>query len=144
MSNIMITGLSVETKTHVEWMALNPILPSTKAAFSLDTKEIRIGNGISTWSDLPVNSMYGTTPQHAEIHSQNGRDPITPAAIGAATAAHTHTAASLNVAPASHTHTLAQLTGGDKIGAALLKDVVSLTIYDQNGVAVKTLYGAGS
>ena len=144
MSNITITGLSVETKTHVEWMALNPILPPTKAAFSLDTKELRIGNGISTWSDLPVNSMYGTTPQHAEIHSQNGRDPITPMSIGAAAANHIHDLSSINAAAVNHTHTLAELTGGDKIGSTLLKDVVSLTIFDQNGVAVKTLYGAGS
>ena len=46
---------------------------------------------------------------HAARHASGGADPITPAAIGAATANHTHTPASIGAAAANHTHTPASI-----------------------------------
>lgn len=46
---------------------------------------------------------------HAARHASGGADPITPAAIGAATSNHTHSLASLGAAAANHTHTPAAI-----------------------------------
>ncbi|WP_295865136.1 hypothetical protein [uncultured Oscillibacter sp.] len=46
---------------------------------------------------------------HAARHAAGGADPITPAAIGAAAANHTHTPASIGAAAANHTHTPASI-----------------------------------
>lgn len=43
---------------------------------------------------------------HADSHSKDGTDPITPAGIGAAEAEHTHTAEDVGAAEQEHTHTV--------------------------------------
>ena len=84
MSNTLLTSITVISKTSTEWMSQNPVISSKQAAYSTDTKELRIGNGILSWSLLPVDTTHGTVPPHNVIHFTGGRDAITPADIGAA------------------------------------------------------------
>ncbi len=84
MSNTLLTTITVISKTSAEWFAQNPILSSNLAAYSTDTKELRIGNGILPWVSLPVDITHGSVPSHNSIHRFDGRDPITPADIKAA------------------------------------------------------------
>lgn len=84
MPNALLTNITVISKTSAEWVSLNPILPSSQAAYSTDTKELRIGNGILPWASLPVDIDHGSVPSHNTIHRHDGRDPITPADIQAA------------------------------------------------------------
>lgn len=84
MPNALLTNITVISKTSAEWTSLNPILSSTQAAYSTDTKELRLGNGILPWASLPVDVQHGSIPSHNLIHRFDGRDPITPADIKAA------------------------------------------------------------
>lgn len=84
MSNTLLTTITVISKTSAEWFAQNPILSSNLAAYSTDTKELRIGNGILPWTSLPIDVTHGSVPSHNSIHRFDGRDPITPADIKAA------------------------------------------------------------
>jgi len=84
MSNTLLTSIRVISKTHAEWLAQNPILLLTQGAYSTDTKELRIGNGILRWNELPVDVAHGSVASHKDIHRFDGRDPITPEDIGAA------------------------------------------------------------
>lgn len=84
MANTLLTSIRVISKTHTEWVSQNPILLLTQAAYSTDTRELKIGNGSLHWVDLPVDSSHGSVPSHSHIHHSDGRDPITPADILAA------------------------------------------------------------
>lgn len=96
---VLISTVRIQTKTSWEWELSNPIIALGYGAYSSDTRELRIGDGTKTWSELEGNSPLLATPPHASIHSTSGRDPITPAAIGAATTSHTHTPEECNAAP---------------------------------------------
>ncbi len=84
MPNALLTNITVISKTSAEWIAENPILPVTQAAYSTDTKELRIGDGVLPWTSLLVDTMHGSVPSHNSIHRFDGRDAITPADIKAA------------------------------------------------------------
>lgn len=99
MGNTLLTNIYVISKLHSEWVLQNPILTVTQAAFSTDTKELKIGNGTSRWSDLPVDTTHGTTFAHSHIHHVGGRDYLSPESIAAADRIHTHTAEECNSAP---------------------------------------------
>lgn len=66
------TTILLRRDTAAQWASSNPILARGEPAYATDTRELRIGNGTSRWSDLP---SYRTVTD------------ITPGAIGAATAA---------------------------------------------------------
>lgn len=61
-------------------------------------------------SQLPTMDYAPST--HASQHASGGADPITPAAIGAATSDHTHTPASIGAAASSHNHSASNITSG--------------------------------
>lgn len=44
-----------------QWTATNPILAEGELAVETDTDLFKIGNGISTWSQLPYGGVQGTT-----------------------------------------------------------------------------------
>lgn len=56
-----------------------------------------------------INGGGSAAGAHAASHAADGVDPITPDMIGAAEAAHTHTAADVGAAASNHTHTAAEV-----------------------------------
>jgi len=44
--------LRLRRNTSSEWAILNPVLLSGEIAFETDTGRLRVGDGISNWSDL--------------------------------------------------------------------------------------------
>lgn len=99
MSNTLLTSITVTSKTHSEWEIINPILTKMTGAYSTDTRELRIGNGIDRWSDLPVDTTHGSVVPHAQIHAFGGRDAILPISIGAADRTHLHEPNECGAAP---------------------------------------------
>ena len=47
------------------WQTVNPVLKSAELAFSTDTKELKIGDGVSTWSELP--NLLEVAPYEAAL-----------------------------------------------------------------------------
>jgi hypothetical protein len=45
--------------TAAEWQAANPILRHSDVAFSSDTGQYKIGDGVSKWSALPCAGGFG-------------------------------------------------------------------------------------
>ena len=39
--------------TAQRWLEVNPILRQGEPGFEIDTGKLKIGNGITTWKDLP-------------------------------------------------------------------------------------------
>ena len=113
MSNQLLVSINVESKTSTEWFVLNPILPLNKAAYSTDNKELRIGNGIDPWRNLPIDLTHTSVPPHSHIHSTGARDEIIPVAINAADRVHTHTPFECASTPIEHVGTT-----GDSHGPA--------------------------
>ena len=113
MSNQLLVSITVESKTSAEWFVLNPILPLNKAAYSTDNKELRIGNGIDPWRNLPIDLTHTSVPPHANIHSTGARDEIIPVDINAADRVHTHIPSECASTPIEHVGTT-----GDSHGPA--------------------------
>ncbi len=47
------------------WQTVNPVLKSGELAFATDTKELKIGDGVSTWSELP--NLLEVAPYEAAL-----------------------------------------------------------------------------
>ena len=48
----VMLGLRVRRKTSQQWLSHTEIIPLGEPCFSIDTGEIRIGDGINVWSNL--------------------------------------------------------------------------------------------
>lgn len=106
----MAVQIQLRRGTAAQWTSANPTLAAGEAGFETDTGRLKIGDGVTAWSSLAylsggsggggsvawvdVTGRPSTFPPsaHASNHASGGGDPITPAAIGAAAAAHTHAA----------------------------------------------------
>ena len=47
--------------TSAEWQAANPVLRHSDVAWSRDTGQYKIGDGVSHWSALPYTGGFGTS-----------------------------------------------------------------------------------
>jgi hypothetical protein len=59
----------VRNGTELEWTTSNPILLEGEVGITMDTipKKFKVGNGTSTWSELPYESKEFDTYTKAEI-----------------------------------------------------------------------------
>lgn len=73
-----------------------------------------------------INGGGSAAGAHAASHAADGVDPITPNMIGAAEAAHTHTAADVGAAPKNHTHSATD------VGAAPVSHVSDVNAHVSN------------
>jgi len=77
MSKKLIASLVVRSKTHAEWYAENPLLMPGDGAYSTDTRELRRGDGVHLWRDLPANTDGSVVGPHKDTHAPGARDAIT-------------------------------------------------------------------
>lgn len=88
--------------TTEEWVFANPILQAGEPGYETSTQKIKVGNGVSRWSELLYleadadsvswSEVYGKPSafppsSHASSHASNGSDALAPSDIGAAPAA---------------------------------------------------------
>lgn len=81
-----VTGadtIQIRRDLAANWQTVNPVLLSGELAFSTDTKQIRVGDGVSTWSELPnllevapyQTVLGGSCVQIAQAVHQQGTAP---------------------------------------------------------------------
>lgn len=62
MSNGLKTHIRLRRASAFEWNAVNPVLLAGEPGLELDTFQLKIGNGILNWNDLPyIGNEVGTT-----------------------------------------------------------------------------------
>jgi hypothetical protein len=120
--------IKLRRNTEQKWEELNPILQAGEPGFELDTKRLKIGDGVTDWLSLAYASGVQSAAtmlsqlddisvdqpvENGEIlifDSQSSKwKNLTIVEAGIAAANHTHTAEELGVAAANHTHTAAEL-----------------------------------
>lgn len=100
----LLTTIKITSKTSEEWTTENPILELGTGAHTIGTLDLKIGDGITRWIDLPVDVLHSTTPPHKNTHIAGGRDALTPEDLNAADRIHTHTPEEAGAAAEHHTH----------------------------------------
>lgn len=115
--NIIDTKIREAYDTEANWIKYNPVLLSGQLAYSSDKYgKYKIGNGASRWSQLQyatlgwgdITEKPSTFSPSTHTHPVSQVTGLTPSAIGAAPASHTHG----QYAPTSHTHTMASIERG--------------------------------
>lgn len=53
MATVLKTTFKLKRGTAARWAEVNPILAQGEPGFILDENRLKIGDGITTWSDLP-------------------------------------------------------------------------------------------
>ncbi len=48
-----ITTIQIRRGTAAEWTSANPVLAAGELGFEIDTKKLKGGDGVTSWSDLP-------------------------------------------------------------------------------------------
>lgn len=61
MAKRVKTIFQVRRALSEEWNQVNPILRVGEPGFAIDTYELKIGNGVSRWKELPVSGSSGST-----------------------------------------------------------------------------------
>ena len=111
----LLTTIKITSKTSEEWTTENPILELGTGAHTIGTLDLKIGDGITRWIDLPVDVLHSTTPPHKNTHIAGGRDALTPEDLNAADRIHTHTPDEAGAAPAVHSHIPADIGAANKV-----------------------------
>lgn len=103
MSDSLIVKINMDSHQTSHW-ASDPVIAMGVGAHDVDLNTVRIGDGSSKYSELPVFPLQDHVPPHSENHASGGVDEITPNSIGAAEETHSHTPAEIGAAPESHDH----------------------------------------
>lgn len=75
-SNALLANVRVIQRLHSEWESEDPVIGRGYAAYSTDTKIMRVGNGSSKWSTLEDQDYTTYVGPHASTHMPDGHDPI--------------------------------------------------------------------
>lgn len=79
----MATRIQLRRGLSTEWSNINPVLSNGEAGIESDTNKLKIGNGYSSWNDLPYflqEKVFGSQYQYFEDDAQfsyNGSQNIT-------------------------------------------------------------------
>lgn len=115
--NIIDTKIREAYDTEANWIKYNPVLLSGQLAYSSDKYgKYKIGNGASRWSQLQyatlgwgdITEKPSTFSPSTHTHPVSQVTGLTPSAIGAAPASHTHG----QYAPAYHRHIISNIDRG--------------------------------
>ncbi len=47
------TVIKLRRDTAANWLSEDPVLAAGEPGFEIDTNKMKLGNGVSTWSELP-------------------------------------------------------------------------------------------
>ena len=53
MARILKTTFQLRRGTAADWGRINPVLEAGEPGYAVDTNDLRIGNGVDHWNDLP-------------------------------------------------------------------------------------------
>lgn len=115
--NIIDTKIREAYDTEANWIKYNPVLLSGQLAYSSDKYgKYKIGNGASRWSQLQyatlgwgdITEKPSTFSPSTHTHPVGQVTGLTPSAIGAAPASHTHG----QYAPTYHRHIISNIDRG--------------------------------
>ena len=53
MATVINTTFKLKRGTAARWAEVNPILEEGEPGFSIDTNQLKVGNGVTPWNDLP-------------------------------------------------------------------------------------------
>lgn len=68
----MATRMQVKRDTAARWLQTNPVLADGQVGFEKDTRYMKIGNGVSTWAQLPYLNYYTTGSKVADSEMVDG------------------------------------------------------------------------
>lgn len=77
MARILKTTFQLRRGTAADWGRVNPVLEAGEPGYALDTNDLRIGNGVDHWNDLPSASSqksikaYGTHLEFPSVGNVN-------------------------------------------------------------------------
>lgn len=54
-----MTTIKIRRGTSVSWTAVNPILSAGEPGVEIDTGQMKVGDGITFWNDLPYTGTGG-------------------------------------------------------------------------------------
>ena len=79
----ILVRLCNKTDTRINWETNNPILKCGEIGYDTDTKQIKIGDGINTWSNLdyiPLSSdlILSKEASGTNIYTENGAQNVSP------------------------------------------------------------------
>jgi hypothetical protein len=55
----MAVQIQLRGGTAAQWASANPVLAERELVVETDTKKIKIGDGVTTYNNLPYNPMVG-------------------------------------------------------------------------------------
>lgn len=78
MKNTIKTKIVMRNDLAANWTSNNPILLSGELGIESDTGYFKIGDGATTWNDLPYANKFEATPAaaHYEVEAQEGEDDL--------------------------------------------------------------------
>lgn len=78
MKNTIKTKIVMRNDLAANWTSNNPILLSGELGIESDTGYFKIGDGATTWNDLPYANKFEATPAaaHYEVEAQNNEDDL--------------------------------------------------------------------
>lgn len=63
----MAVNIQLRRDSAAQWTVINPILAEGELGYELDTRRLKVGNGVDRWVDLP----YSLSKDHNDL---TGRD----------------------------------------------------------------------
>lgn len=78
MKNTIKTKIVMRNDLAANWTSNNPILLSGELGIESNTGYFKIGDGATTWNDLPYANKFEATPTaaHYEVEAQNDEDDL--------------------------------------------------------------------
>lgn len=67
MATEILTTFQLKRGTAERWVEVNPILKQGEPGFEFDTNQLKIGDGIKAWNDLPYITGQGISSDYATI-----------------------------------------------------------------------------
>jgi hypothetical protein len=73
MAKVLNIPIQFLRGTAARWTLVNHVLDAGQPGFETDTGQVKVGDGVQAWNDLPY---VGTTGPHAADHQDGGPDEI--------------------------------------------------------------------
>jgi hypothetical protein len=71
---LKITALCQKSYSSLEWTQENPVLRKGEIGYDTDIKDIKIGNGVTSWSDLPYFKETTLSEEQVDLNDYDWQD----------------------------------------------------------------------